>query len=293
MIFKIRNFPLMATAAACVLVVMGIYAINEYTNDKKVAPVQADLKVDGSYLFNGDKWTELRNKTLRLSADGNIYLDDILQQASQRISSGQDVEIKIGRKKIFTIQLPDGSTIVANAGSTVKFPGRFSDNERVIFINGEAYCKIVPKAGHPFIVNYPQGKVDVLGTEFNINTYKNETPSVAVVTGSVSMNNDGISRQLNKGEKGTFIKGRYDVDTFDVKETTSWQENKLVFQNASKKDVEDAFENFYGKKLSIDRAFPSGLGRINILRTEKEEDFIMQLPYEMETEVVNDVFHVE
>lgn len=289
---RVRYVPLLAATAACVLIAIVIYAFIN-TNDKKPVPVFSEQQTDGGYLFDGLNRTALQNKTLSLTGDGNVYLDGVLQQISSNNNSVQNFEIKTGRKKIFTIQLPDGSSIVANAGSTVKFPRRFADNERTVFIDGEAYCKIAPKAGHPFIVNYPKGKVEVLGTEFNINTYGTEKPSVAVVTGSVRMNNDGISQQLNKGEKGTFSNGGYAVNTFDVEETTSWQQNKLVFQNASKKDVEYAFETFYGKKLSFDNSIPDGLGRINIVRTNKEEEFIQQIPYDLDISVVNDVYYVK
>lgn len=289
---KVRYIPLLLATAACVVIAVVIYAVINM-NDKKQVPVFAEQQTGEGYLFDGVKRTALQNKKLTLTGDGHVYLDGVLQQISTDNNSVQHFEINTGRKKIFSIELADGSFIIANAGSTVRIPRQFDSKERAVFINGEAYCTIAPKAGHPFIVNYPTGKVEVLGTEFNINTYGSEKPSVAVVTGSVRMNNEGISRQLNKGEKGTFSNGGYAVNTFDVEETTSWQKNKLVFQNATKKNVEDAFETFYGKKLSFDNSVPDGLGRINIVRTDREEDFILQIPYQLDISVSNDVYYVK
>ncbi|MBW8686794.1 FecR family protein [Chitinophaga rhizophila] len=278
--------------AACLLamIILGITAYNNYTNK---IPALAQKDNNATYLFDGESWITLQNETLRLSNNGEIYADDKLLNVPRGMFTRHQLEIQTGFKKICRITLPDGSGIVANAGSRITFPKKFTGKQRDIFIDGEAYCDIASEPGRPFIVQHPTGKVEVLGTAFNINTFTKGSPSVAVVSGSVRMNDNGINTQLGAGDKGIYKQGHYLVQKFDQKEVTSWKENVLFFVNASKSDVENAFESFYGKQLSIDRDFPNGMGRLNIVRTEDEKDFINQLPHRMELNIIKGVYHLK
>ena len=57
----------------------------------------------------------------------------------------------------YNIQLPDGTNILLNAASSVKFPVSFGPQNRSVETTGEAYFKVVKNTGAPFTVNGPEG----------------------------------------------------------------------------------------------------------------------------------------
>ena len=68
-------------------------------------------------------------------------------------------------------ELPDGSQVDMNAGSTVSFKKSSWSDKRSLDLQGEAFFKV--KKGSSFTVNTPQGNVTVLGTQFTVNARKN------------------------------------------------------------------------------------------------------------------------
>ncbi|HEX6431587.1 MAG TPA: FecR family protein, partial [Niastella sp.] len=100
----------------------------------------------------------------------------------------------------FQLILPDGTKVWLNAASSLRYPTVFSGSERLVEVTGEAYFEVAPmrlRSGQkmPFIVNIvpPQSqegpggiRIEVLGTQFNVNAYFNEAAvKTTLVEGSV------------------------------------------------------------------------------------------------------------
>jgi len=86
----------------------------------------------------------------------------------------------------YKLELPDGSKVWLNAGSSLYFPASFTGSKRIVKLTGEAYFEVakVSREGkkRPFIVVIPPsasgaggGEVEVLGTHFNVNAYNDES----------------------------------------------------------------------------------------------------------------------
>ena len=80
--------------------------------------------------------------------------------------------------------LPDGSTFVLNAESHLSYDAKTWDKNRNIDLTGEAFFKV--KKGSKFLVTTPNGKVQVLGTEFNVRSREN-TLEVNCKSGKVAV----------------------------------------------------------------------------------------------------------
>ena len=62
-----------------------------------------------------------------------------------------------------------------NAASSLRFPTRFTERERVVSLKGEAYFEIAKNPAQPFRVVTDEGMdVEVTGTHFNIMAYVDE-----------------------------------------------------------------------------------------------------------------------
>lgn len=85
------------------------------------------------------------------------------------------------------IDLPDGSTILLEPGSKVRYNQKFK-NDREIFLSGEAFFNVTKDAAHPFLVYANEVTTKVLGTSFRIKANNGEREIVvAVKTGKVSV----------------------------------------------------------------------------------------------------------
>ena len=88
------------------------------------------------------------------------------------------------------LYLFDGTEVWLNSGTKLKYPNKFNQNERDVFIEGEAFFKVKPNKKLPFKVKTGKLEVEVLGTSFNVMAYPTEEKqSIFLVEGSVQINN--------------------------------------------------------------------------------------------------------
>ena len=50
------------------------------------------------------------------------------------------------------VELPDGSVVILNAHSTLRYPSEFTASERTVWLDGEAYMQIHKDPAHPMEV---------------------------------------------------------------------------------------------------------------------------------------------
>ncbi|HVU97055.1 MAG TPA: FecR domain-containing protein [Puia sp.] len=83
----------------------------------------------------------------------------------------------------YQVELPDGSKVWLDAGSSLRFPTVFSGDTREVQLSGEAFFEISGDVRHPFLVSVfsrepgkseELQKVRVLGTQFNVMAYGDE-----------------------------------------------------------------------------------------------------------------------
>lgn len=84
-----------------------------------------------------------------------------------------------GEKKSF--QLPDGTKVILNGGSTLRLGNTYNNNTRELTLDGEAFFDVVHNPDAPFIVHSKRFDVKVLGTAFNVRSYNEDKKSVAAL----------------------------------------------------------------------------------------------------------------
>lgn len=108
------------------------------------------------------------------------------------------------------IVLEDGTRVWLNAGSRLRFPSVFPEGERRVHLDGEAYFEVARNEKQPFIVATEDQSVKVLGTEFNISAYGDETRTVTtLIGGSVEICGvqDGTAIVLRPGQQASLDRG--------------------------------------------------------------------------------------
>ena len=80
-----------------------------------------------------------------------------------------------------------------NSDSHLKYPVMFAGGKREVILSGEAYFDVVKDKSAPFIVRTESGNIEVLGTEFNIKCYSDETALVTTLVNGKVKFDDGIN----------------------------------------------------------------------------------------------------
>lgn len=155
--------------------------------------------------------------------------------------------------------LPDGTHVFMNAGTQMKYSVNGADNNREVFLSGEAWFHVTQMDDNPFIVHTSMYDVRVTGTTFNVKAYPDDRDVITtleegrVCVKTIEDSKQASEIQLNPGEQLVYNKELKDIHVQEVntKWVTSWKENKLVFINMSLKDLTALLERRYGVEIEI------------------------------------------
>lgn len=160
-----------------------------------------------------------------------------------------------------SFNLPDGTKVWLNSGSSISFPSNFDNKSRSVKLIGEAYFD-VKKDKIPFLVETSGFTVKVLGTDFNVMAYKDELASVTLERGKVELQKEGKSLGfINPGQQAHFVDGSNNlaIDTVNPEIFTSWKEGRLIFQAEPLVLLAKRLERWYNLKINIEDKSLNGL----------------------------------
>ena len=155
-------------------------------------------------------------------------------------------------------ELPDGSRVTLNAHSQLTYElVSHPQPEREVYLDGEAFFSVVHLAGHaptPFVVRTRDLAVQVLGTEFNVNTRRGRT-QVVLDDGRVELQLPTDEKtNLQPGELAEYRATDQQVrkETVDTKLFTVWRDRKLKFDDTPLAEVALLLEENYGVEVQFD-----------------------------------------
>lgn len=154
------------------------------------------------------------------------------------------------------VVLPDGTKVWLNNAATLKYPRQFSENERNVYLEGEAYFKVTKNHQKPFIVESDAMRVRVLGTSFNFKSEKNcQIAEATLIEGEIEVkgNNDEGMIVLSPGQRAELNKAnrRLIVKQVDAKLDVVWHDNLIPFEKANIFTITKALERFYDVKIIL------------------------------------------
>lgn len=139
---------------------------------------------------------------------------------------------------IQNITLPDGSTVVLQAGSTLNYPAAFAGNTREVTLTGEAYFDIEQDKVRPFLIHTGKVVTTVLGTAFNIKAYPQQKNIIVSVTKGKVKVEDG-SRLLGVLTPDQQLSYRFEQTQVEQQQVdartlvTDWTKQDMVFDETS------------------------------------------------------------
>tara|TARA_R110002049_G_scaffold33017_6_gene109019 strand:- start:4012 stop:5169 length:1158 start_codon:yes stop_codon:yes gene_type:complete len=167
--------------------------------------------------------------------------------------------LTIPRGGQFFITLADGTDVWLNSESKLKYPVSFVDGEeRVVeLVYGEAYFDVSPSANHngaKFKVFNQFQEVEVLGTQFNMKAYKDETHIyTTLVEGEVAVTN-GVSKQNlvpNEQLDLDITNNATKVSVVDVKGEIAWIHGDFIFQHKPLEEIMKVLSRWYDVEIEF------------------------------------------
>lgn len=146
-----------------------------------------------------------------------------------------------------TFNLPDASQVVLNAGSELAFNETDWDSNRNVNLKGEAFFKVAK--GKTFTVETEAGTVQVLGTEFNVES-REDFFEVTCFEGLVSVTYNGISKKLPAGHSFVVVNGKVTETSDVVAVAPSWTKKESSFKSIPLRFVFEELERQFDIRVT-------------------------------------------
>ena len=243
---------------------------------------------DSTYLLHGSRQNRIRRKLavaasilVILAVGGFFYLSgsNPMPPAEQEAK----LEVRTKYRSRTDIQLPDGTKVRLNSGSTLTYDKQFGKEVREVVLSGEAFFEVVRNAGKPFIIHTASMDIKVLGTRFNVKSYAGDKVSEAsLIHGSIEISlkkrasekillkpNEKIvvmnDEVLKEKATASIVKNRPSEQIFAVQTLhynskdsaiieTSWVDNKIIFENESFEDLAIKMQRWFGTDIQFEDA---------------------------------------
>lgn len=170
------------------------------------------------------------------------------------------------RSEPYPVLLSDGSTVLLNASSRLKYPEKFKGESREVYLDGEAFFTVASDKRRAFIVHTDQQDVRVLGTQFNVQGYSSDPHTITtLITGKVKLLTYNRSDHLNEeiemlpNQQLFFDKQRNDasLSRIDPTETVTWMSGVYSFRDAPLEEITRRL----GKVIGVAFNVPDELAR--------------------------------
>lgn len=158
--------------------------------------------------------------------------------------------------KHLNITLPDGTSVWLNAKTSIKYPVSFNKKERLVEIDGQAYFDVAKNPDVPFIVSTKKGRVEALGTKFDVLAYSEDNRfEVMLMEGSVRVDLNSAPDQsclLHPNEQAYMMNGQLLVKNALDTMSYEWRNGILSFKNQSMADIMNTFEKVFDVRVIIE-----------------------------------------
>lgn len=168
--------------------------------------------------------------------------------------------LTIPRGGQFAITLSDGTKVWLNSETQLKFPVHFVEGKTrgVELVYGEAYFDVSPSTAHNgagFTVTQKSQKIHVIGTQFNIKAYKDDSNiATTLVEGKVEMEFANVKQNLIPNQRANFdIKtNKVKITKVDVYNDICWKNGVFSFEDKPLDEIMKVLSRWYDIEVKFD-----------------------------------------
>lgn len=231
---------------------------------QSVDPEMALVRFKSKVRKQNKKVRLYRSLSLLQKVAAVLFIPVLIMSAYMFMQLGNErvrmVEVRTNPGVVSRFELPDGTKVWLNAGSTLNYPQKFWAENRQVELTGQGYFEVIKNPEKPFIVKVdPAYSVEVLGTTFNVSAYRDdETIGTTLVEGSVKVNisqKNGkvISQLLKPDERAEFMKStcKLNISSVNTDYDTAWINGEIIFRNHSMRQVLKMLGRHYNVKFDV------------------------------------------
>lgn len=271
-------------AAIFMMGTIGIWAVRNHTithqKNEHVSLPAKDVLPGGNRatltLANGQA-IDLKNNQKEIIVGNKITYAD----GSPVLNSGSGIQLltlSTPRGGTYQITLPDGSKVWLNSSSRLTYPSQFAKDERIVELEGEAYFEISKRlktkasanektSKLPFLVKTRNQTVEVLGTQFNISAYSDESNvKTTLVEGSVKVAlvnkksaQGTVPIVLKPGQQSILHNDKTTVNRVDVSTFIGWKQGYFIFNGTELQDAMKQLSRWYNVEIRYEGNLPRTL----------------------------------
>lgn len=210
-------------------------------NDVAPGTYKAKLSFDDGRTFILDK----NNSGEIARQDGSVILNkdgQLLYSSTGNLKEVSYNTLTTARGETYPTVLSDGSKVHVNNETQIRYPVAFTGDERKLELkSGEAYFEISHDASKPFKVILNGAEIEVLGTQFAVSAFGDETQiKTSLLSGKVKISSSSAGAQiLAPGQQANVDKsGNISiVKDADVLGSIAWVNGMLHFNQAELNSV--------------------------------------------------------
>ncbi len=189
--------------------------------------------------------------------------------------------------EIRKINLSDGSVVTLNASTKLRVANNLTSKAvREVWLEGEAYFDIAKLSGSKFIVHTPEAQVEVLGTEFNVNTRRKST-KVVLHEGKVKLQAPHKEPVMMKPGDMASVSAKdqhIQLKVVTPKNYDSWKESVVVLDDRLVSEVVQMLEDTYGIAIQFENPLLLDKKLAGRLSLKSRDEFVENLATILETE---------
>lgn len=212
--------------------------VERIDTDEALKSVRQKITIRSPLASFWDRWKNIAAVLLIPLILGNILF--LVLQKDRNVLNGEPIynELFVSFGTRTSLKLSDGSSVWLNSGSSLRYPDRFAEDKRTVFLSGEAYFEVESNPSYPFIVETSGMNVEATGTKFNVAAYSSDDKAeVTLVAGQVEviMKDDTVddvtSYVLNENQHLSYQKSSRNALLSDVETDRyiAWKEGKMIF----------------------------------------------------------------
>ncbi|MDO6801306.1 FecR family protein [Wenyingzhuangia sp. 1_MG-2023] len=292
-LFLFRNTKFVA-AAASILILISVTLMYRNTSVFKKATTSQTVKeskikagTDKAILTLGDGSSVKLNKgqaytAANLKSNG----EEIVYVASVKDSTSIEYNyLTVPRGGQFFVKLSDGTQVWLNSETKLKYPVAFVEGvtRKIELVYGEAYFDVSPSTEHKgaaFKVYHKEQQVKVIGTQFNIKAYKNESNIyTTLVEGKVSVSVNSMNMVLvpNQQSKLNLDNNSLTVSEVDVRKEIAWKDGVFNFDRKVLKDIMVVLSRWYDVDVIFENKELESQKFVGLINKNYSIDDILQL----------------
>jgi len=214
----------------------------QHTDDVAPGSAKATLVLsDGTGVSLGDGAPQMLTERNGATIIGG---ESVISYNSQQIPDGHLLfnKLIVPKAGMFSLTLSDGTKVWLNALSELEFPVTFSADERQVKLRGEAFFEVARDAKRPFRVWVDNTIIEVLGTQFNVNTYGGMTATL--MEGAINVAHGSASRILKPGQQA-HVTDQITVSQADLERTAAWKNGEFLFKSDRITDIMEELSRWY------------------------------------------------